>query len=206
MNLRSRVCKLINNEYYLVALPCTVWSFRDTYSLSVVYSSRLLVLTVYIPQQPTLIKIDFFVYKCMLSVWLRAPETKTKDTLSCWNNPYPLQQPPMPFRCCCDCNIEQSLPRPPPRQSMCSRWRHSRGGGLRRIYTRDGRTIPCEFTQLFTPLRLPPSAAGLEEPAAGRALLKAKQCARVLKYFSSSALSSRRGNQFGFGQQLQVQP
>ncbi len=62
-----------------------------------------------------------------------------------------------------------------------------------------------QLSTLLITLRLPPffsplgGTAGPEEPAAaGRMLLKAQHCARVLNYFPSSALSSRRGNQFSF--------
>lgn len=146
----------------------------------------------YIAPQPTLIKIDFFVSKCMLYIWLQAQETKTKDTLSFWNNPYALQQSAVPFRSCWDYNIEQTFPHP------YSQKEHVTGGGK----VGEG-SIP--LSELLITLRLPSSpplrgTTGLEEPSAA-AQLKNKQRARVLTYFSSSALSSRRRNQFSFGQQ-----
>lgn len=82
-----------------------VYGINDAHSLNVVYGWRLQGVIVYILAQPTLIKIDFFVSKCMLSIWLWAQQGLE-------TNPYPLEQSPAPLRSCCDYNIEQ-IPLPP---------------------------------------------------------------------------------------------
>lgn len=179
------------------------------HSLSVVYGWGLLGETVYVSQQPTLIKIDFCVSKCMLSIWLQAQEKKTKDTsaaeiihinlntLQCHLDPAAI--------------IILSRSPPPSKRSKCNWWRHSGEGWEGSIKRRHPNSSQLIHAALHSPHH--PWAPSLSPPSCppppqrhrwawgAWVLVKAKQCARVLNYFSSSALSSRRGNQFSFGQQ-----
>lgn len=169
-----------------------------------VSSWKLMIVTVYIFQQPTLIKIEFFLSKYMLLLWLQARQRKTEGALSYWNNPYPLQQSPKPFRSCFDYNIEQ--PPTPCKMSMCKWWWLS-GEGWENLYWRQNQNNSqsihaAHAVSLPLPLR---GTAGLQEPIAADCWRASVQCARVLSYFPCAALSSRRGNQFSFGQQQQVQ-
>lgn len=97
---------------------------------------------------------------------------------------------------------------PPSKMSMCKWWRHS-GEGWEALYQRHQNNSQSIHAALHSPICLPPSLSPSEAPLGSRILqqqpAEKPNSARVLNYCSSSALSSRRVNQFSFGQQQQVQ-
>lgn len=127
-----------------------------------------------------------------------------KDTLSGWDNPYPPERSLVPFRSHCDYNIQQT---------PLSKWACATDGDTQLrdevfwgffFYDRDTRTVIHLARRSSSGTS--PSASRSSSPSPPQrhhwALLKKpKRCARVVNYRSSSALSCRRANQFGVGQQ-----
>lgn len=76
--------------------------------------------------------------------------------MSCWNNPYPPEQSPVPFRSDCDYNIEQTPP--PSKMSMCKWWRHS-GEGWEDLYQRHQNNSQSIHAALHSPICTSPFAS-----------------------------------------------
>lgn len=141
--------------------------------------------TVCISQQPTLIKIDFFVSKCMLSFWLGAQEPERLGVAEI------IHISLTSLRCHLDTTTITIL-------SRFLRPQRARGTGvgtqgraeedLKRGANRHQNNPLWIHTALhcssFPPSRLRGTAAPEEPVSTGQVLLKSKHCERILNYFS----------------------